>query len=176
MNTFTVDQSHSEIGFKVRHLGISSVKGAFKNYDVEIIGDSIDKLQVKFSAKVSSINTSNIDRDAHLASGDFFNSDEYPTIDFVSNVFDTNDGNLVGDLTIKGVTHPITLTMEYYGSQKDPWGNSKHGFKLQGKINRTDYGLAYNSVMETGGLLIGEHVRFNIELELLETSPQMAEA
>jgi len=77
MNTFTVDQSHSEIGFKVRHLGISSVKGTFKNYDVEIIGDSIDKLQVKFSAKVSSIDTSNMDRDAHLASGDFFNSDEY---------------------------------------------------------------------------------------------------
>ena len=176
MNTFTVDQSHSEIGFKVRHLGISSVKGTFKNYDVEIIGDSIDKLQVKFSAKVSSIDTSNIDRDAHLASGDFFNSDEYPTINFVSNIFDANDATLVGELTIKGVTHPITLVMEYNGSENDPWGNSKHGFELQGKINRTDYGLTYNSILETGGLLIGEDVSFNIEVEVLETSPQMTEA
>lgn len=176
MEKFTLDQSHSEIGFKVRHLGISSVKGTFRHYDVKIEGDSVQDLAVKFSANVSSIYTNNEGRDAHLTTGDFFDADNYPTIEFTSERINlTEDMVIKGFLTIKGVTRPVELNFEYNGAESDPWGSEKHGIEIYGSINRTDYGLVYNSILESGGVLIGDEVKLNIDIQVLENVTEMSE-
>lgn len=164
MKKMIIDNTHSEIGFKVRHLMISTVKGNFNSFS----GGVNENGDVDITINVNSINTGNDDRDNHLKSSDFFNSEEYPTINFKSNVNDISSDIISGDLTIKGVTKEVILSSNYNGSGVDPWGNVKHGWEIVGSINRNDFGLTWNVPLEAGGLLVSEDVKLFIDLQMVE--------
>ena len=163
MKRMTIDSAHSEIGFKVKHLMISTVKGNFNTF-----GGGIQKDGAVFvSINTGSINTGNEDRDGHLKSGDFFNSEEYPTIEF-SGTISEDMNTITGNITIKGVTKEITLNTEYNGMSVDPWGNTKHGWEITGTINRNDFGLTWNAPLETGGVLVSEEVKLSMDIQMME--------
>ena len=166
---WVLDPAHSELQFKVKHLMITTVTGSFNDFSAELTTDSEDfqHAAISFKAGVDSIDTGNKDRDGHLKSGDFFNAEAFPSISFVSSSFtkDGGDYKLVGELTIKEVTKSVTLDVEFGGTAQDPWGNTKAGFTLSGKINRTDFGLTYNAALETGGVMLSEDVRILGELQ-----------
>jgi polyisoprenoid-binding protein YceI len=165
MKKMTIDYAHSEIGFKVKHLMISTVRGKFGSFGGEINETG----ELNFSINVESINTNNSDRDAHLKSSDFFDVENYPKITFAAKNFDIKSGHISGEITIKGITKEIIMTSEYNGVSVDPWGNKKHGLEVTGKINRSDFGLTWNAPLETGGVLISDEVTFNIDIQLLES-------
>jgi polyisoprenoid-binding protein YceI len=170
---WAIDPTHSEIGFKVKHMMFTNVSGKFGTYDATISAEEDDftKSSIEFSANIDSINTNNSDRDNHLKSADFFDAENHPKLTFVSSSFrNIADENyeLAGDLTIHGVTKSVKLATEFSGLMKDPWGNTKVGLNIEGKINRKDWGLNWNSALETGGVLVGEEVKLNIELQLLK--------
>jgi polyisoprenoid-binding protein YceI len=167
MATWILDPSHSEVQFKVKHLMITNVTGSFQviNASVETDSDSFSSAKVSFTADASSISTGNEQRDGHLKSGDFFDAAQFPQITFESASFNAAEGKLKGDLTIKGITKPVSLDVEFSGVNKDPWGNAKAGFSLSGKINRTDWGLHWNAALETGGVLVSEDVRIFAEVQ-----------
>lgn len=165
---WNVDASHSEVGFKVKHMMISTVKGAFEKFDASVETESDDFKNAKFSftAKVDSINTKNEDRDTHLKSEDFFNADEYPEVTFKSTAFDGN--KIVGDLTIKDVTKEVTLNTDFNGVAVDPYGQTKAGFEISGKINRKDFGLTWNAVTEAGSIVVSDTIQFEINLQFIK--------
>ncbi|MES2238727.1 MAG: YceI family protein [Bacteroidota bacterium] len=170
---WTIDPTHSEIGFKVKHMMFTNVSGKFESYDTNITteDDNFEKANIEFSADIDSINTNNTDRDNHLKSGDFFDSESYPKLTFKATSLTKNgdDYELAGDLSLRGVTKAVKLPAEFSGLMKDPWGNTKAGLNISGKINRKDWGLNWNSALETGGVLVGEEVRLNIELQLIKS-------
>jgi polyisoprenoid-binding protein YceI len=175
---WSIDPTHSEVHFKVKHLVISTVTGAFKSFNGKAISTSgeFENAKVNFSIDVDSIDTNQTQRDAHLKSADFFETDKYPTIDFESTSFTKvkgDDYKLSGKLTMHGVTKPVELDVEYGGSEKDGYGNVKHGFEVSGKINRKEFGLTYNSITEAGGLALGEDIKLlaNIQVAQLEAVP-----
>lgn len=163
--TYNVDREHSSIGFKVAHMMISNVKGGFDKFSGNFEYDEkTKKIKTLVGAiDVNSINTNNEKRDKHLKSADFFDVAKYPDIKFV--LTKTDSKYAYGKLTMHGVTKEIKLELQNNGSIKDPWGNIRVGLSLDGKINRKDFGLVYNSVLETGGITIGDEVTLNIELE-----------
>jgi polyisoprenoid-binding protein YceI len=169
---WSVDAVHSEVGFKIRHLMIAYVKGTFKTFDASIYttGKDFTTAKVDFWIDASSINTGDVKRDEHLKSADFFDVENHKQITFFSGSIvktTTNDMyELWGELTIKGITKNIKLNLEFGGIMNDPWGNEKAGFTVTGKLNRTDWGLVWNSLMETGGMLVSEEVILSCELEL----------
>lgn len=170
---WAVDPTHSEIGFKVKHMMFTNVSGQFKNFTAtaETEGDNFDNAKFDFSADVDSVTTGSADRDAHLLSADFFNAEQFPKLTFTSTAFtkkNEGDYNLTGDLTVHGVTKPVTLDVEFGGIAKDPWGNTKAGFTITGKLNRKDFGLIWNAALETGGVLVGEDVKLAIELQFVK--------
>lgn len=170
---WNLDPTHSELQFKVKHLMITNVTGSFTDFSVEAESedDAFKNPNVSFSAKVASIHTANEQRDGHLKSGDFFDAEQFPEIRFVSTSVKHQDDehfDLTGDLTIKGVTKPVTLKVEFGGVAKDPWGNVKAGFTINGKINRADFGLTWNAPIETGGVLVSEEVRIFAEIQLVK--------
>ena len=161
---WTIDPTHSEIQFKIKHLVISTVTGNFGKFsgDVETDGDSFDNASVHFTVDVNSINTGNEQRDGHLKSPDFFDAASHPTADFVSTgVAKTGDNTfkLKGNLTIRGTTKPIELDVEFGGIMKDPYGNIKAGFEVTGKINRKEFGLQWHAVTEAGGVVVSDEVK-----------------
>lgn len=167
---WALDPSHSEIQFKAKHLMITNVTGSFGNINgnVEAEAEDFSNAKIAFSAQTGSINTGNEQRDGHLKSGDFFDSEKYPEIKFESTSMKKKSGNeysLEGNLEIKGVSKPVKLDVEYGGTQKDPWGNTKAGFTLNGKINRTDWGLTWNSALEAGGMLVSEDIKLHGEIQ-----------
>ena len=164
----TIDNTHSEIGFKVKHLMISTVKGNFGTFSGGVEEDG----NVSVSMNVNSINTSYADRDSHLKSADFFNSQEFPTIDF-SGKMSEDMNTITGEITIKGITKEVTLNTEYNGMSVDPWGNTKHGWEITGTINRTDFGLVWNAPLETGGVLVGEEVKLIMDIQMMEVQEEM---
>lgn len=169
--TWNIDPSHSSIRFAVDHMVISEVEGIFSTYEGSVIATKADfsDAKINFTVDVNSVNTDNAKRDAHLRGADFFETEKYPKMTFVStSVVKTGTGkyNLKGKLTLHGVTKEITLAMTYGGTTKDPWGNTKAGLKVTGVINRTDFGLKYNSVLEAGSLMIGEEVTITAKVEL----------
>ena len=172
---WVADPAHSEIGFRIKHLMITNVKGNFSDYQItaQTEGEEFIKAAISFSAKIASINTGNNDRDNHLRSADFFDAEQYPEMTFKATKASEVDGDgsydLEGDLTIKGITHPVKLGVEFGGVMKDPWGNTKAGFTISGKINRKDWGLTWNAPTEAGGLLVGEEVKLHIDLQLLKS-------
>lgn len=170
---WAVDPTHSEIGFKVKHMMFTNVSGKFNSFTAtaETEGDSFDNAKFDFSADVDSVSTGNADRDGHLQSADFFDAAQNPKLTFTSTAFTKeSDGEytLTGDLTIHGVTKPVTLDAEFGGIAKDPWGNTKAGFTLTGKLNRKDFGLTWNAALETGGMLVSEDVKLAIELQFVK--------
>ena len=168
---WAVDKSHSKVQFAVTHLIISEVTGQFKSFDadVEASKDDFTDAKIQFSADVNSINTDNEDRDKHLKSDDFFNAEKFPKLTFIGKSFKKVGGKnykLVGDFTIRDITKEVTLDVVYNGSVKDPWGNTKAGFKIKGEINRFDYNLKWNALMEVGGAVVGKTVSIVVDLEL----------
>ncbi|MDX9940789.1 MAG: YceI family protein [Bacteroidales bacterium] len=165
------DPTHSEIQFKVKHLMITTVTGYFREFSVnaETQDQDFSTAKVNFEAKTASVDTNNEDRDKHLRSGDFFESDKFPAMKFNSTKMEKVDDDtfkLHGELTIKDVTKPVTLNVDFGGTMKDPWGNLKAGFSLNGKINRKDWNLNWNAALETGGVLVSEEVRIFCEVQL----------
>lgn len=167
------DTGHSSVGFAIDHMVISEVEGNFTKFGgtLESSSDDFKDLKVTFDIDASSINTSHEKRDGHLKNEDFFNVKKYPKITFSSTSFTHIKGKkykLSGDFTMHGVTKTVELDVKYNGTIKDPWGNTRAGFKVTGELNREDYGLTYGKVMETGGLLIGHEVALNINLEVVK--------
>jgi polyisoprenoid-binding protein YceI len=177
---WSIDPSHSEITFSVRHLMISNVRGRFENFSgsVDFNEQEPARSMVDVQIEAASINTRDAQRDAHLKSADFLNVDEYPTLTFKSKrveQIDENHAGLVGDLTIRGVTNEVVLDVEYAGQSKTPWGSTSAGFSASTKINRKDWGLVWNVGLETGGVLVGDDVNINIELEIVKQAVTEAE-
>ena len=169
---WSIDPTHSEVGFKVKHMMFTNVSGTFAAYDATITteDDNFENANFEFSANIDSISTNNTDRDNHLKSADFFDADNFPKLTFKASSFtkDGDDYEITGDLSIKEVTKPVKFPVEFSGLMKDPWGNTKAGLNIYGKINRKDWGLNWNSALETGGVLVGEEVKLNIELQLIK--------
>lgn len=167
---WAIDPSHSEIQFKVKHLMISTVTGSFKEFgaEVELEGDDLTSAQVRFWANTDSIFTNDEKRDGHLRSGDFFESGKYPKLSFTSTRIEGSGSawKMTGDLTIKDVTRPVTLDVEWSGVAKDPWGNTKAGLNLSGKLDRKEFGLTWNAGLEAGGVLVSDEVRILAEVQL----------
>lgn len=168
-----LDPAHSELTFKVKHMMIANVKGEFKNFTVEVDGDDILKSTLNVSVDASSINTNNTDRDNHLKSADFFDVENHKELTFKSTSFkkkDDDEYELKGILTIKGISKEVALEVEFGGINKDPWGNEKAGFSVEGKINRKDWGLSWNAALETGGVLVSEEVKIAGEIQFVKQS------
>lgn len=170
---WAIDPSHSKITFKVKHLMISNVLGNFREFDGEVstVGDDFSKSVISLSINAASVDTNIADRDTHLKSADFFDVENHPKITFDAiGLTDLGDDlyKLKGNLTIKGISKPITLNVEFGGVTPDPWGNVKAGFSVTGKINRKDWGLTWNSALETGGVLVGEDVKIDCDIELVK--------
>lgn len=168
---WALDPTHSEVQFKVKHLMITNVTGNFGTFSVsaETEGDDFTKSSIRFSADINSINTNNEQRDGHLKSADFFDAENFATLNFTANEFkkvDDENYEMFGDLTIKDVTKNVKLNVEFGGINQDPWGNTKAGFTINGKINRKDFGLNWNAPLETGGMLVSEDVRLMAEIQL----------
>lgn len=168
---WSIDKSHSKIGFSVTHLVITEVEGQFKNFEAKITtaSENFDNASIEFTADVNSIDTYNEKRDNHLMSDDFFNAEKFPKLIFKSKSLkkiDDKNYKLVGDLTIRDITKEVTLDAKYSGTITDPWGNTKAGFKIDGDINRFDYGLKWDAAIETGGLVVSKDVKLIINLEL----------
>lgn len=167
--TFDIDTGHSAVDFKIKHLGISNVKGSFHKFTgtFEFEEGKQESWKVEAVIDVASIDTGDEKRDAHLLNEDFFNVEKNPTMTFKSTGVKAHDGDyqLLGNLTMNGVTKPVTLDLKFNGQIADPWGNIKVGFTAEGKINRKDYGLSYGKVLEGGGLMIGHEVKIMLEIE-----------
>ena len=169
MKKWTVDTAHSEIGFSVKHMMISKVKGNFSSYNAEVEANEEDLIgaAIDFTIDVASISTNNVDRDNHLRSADFFDAESHPHITFKAKEIEKkgSDYELTGDLTIKGVTHPTTFEVEYGGKGTNPWGVEVVAFNAESKINRKDFGLTWNQSLETGGVLVGEDIKITLDLQ-----------
>ena len=168
-----LDPVHSEIGFKVRHMMLTNVSGKFQNFSgfIERTEDSFDKAVFSFTGEVNSITTGNEERDAHLLSADFFNAEEFPEMVFVSTSFtkiNDKEFELTGDFTIHGITKTLKLEAAFEGINKDPWGNTRAGFTLNGKMHRKHWNLNWNSLLETGGMMVGEEVALSIQLQFIK--------
>lgn len=165
-----IDPTHTEVQFKVKHLVISTVTGFFKKFSgsVESESNDFDGAQVSFSLDVNSIDTNQTDRDNHLKSPDFFAAEQYPTIDFTGSLTKVagTEYKLDGALTIRGITKAIVLDVDFGGTIVDPWGNTKAGFEINGKLNRKDFGLNWNALTEAGGMVVSEDVKLHINAEL----------
>lgn len=168
--TWNLDASHSEIQFKVRHMMISNVTGHFEKFNatVETEGDDFSTAKINFTADIDSISTKNEQRDGHLKSEDFFDAANHPQLTFEGSKLEKindEDYKLHGTLTLRGVSKPITLDVEYGGTIQDPWGMTRAGFSVEGKINRKDYGLSWSAVTEAGGLVVSDEVKLIATVE-----------
>jgi len=169
---WALDATHSELGFKIKHLMISNVSGRFNSFDVtaETGDDNFGDADISATIDVSSIFTNNEQRDGHLRNSDFFEIEKYPNIVFKSTVVkaDGEDLEVTGDLTMKDITKSITLKVEFAGITKDPYGNVKAGFSFAGKLNRKDWGINFNAALETGGVMLGEEIKYEGEIQLVK--------
>ena len=178
--SWVIDASHSEITFSVRHMMISNARGRFENFSgtVDFNEQEPAKTLIDVQIEAASINTRDPQRDAHLKSADFLNVEEYPYLTFKSKrveLVNETHARLVGDLTIRSVTNEVVLDVEYAGQSKSPWGLVSAGFSASTKINRKDWGLVWNVGLETGGVLVGDDVNINIELEITKQAVTEAE-
>ena len=174
MKQLVIDPAHSDLGFKIRHLMVSNVKGTLTDYSggMKYSMDNMEDAEIRFEAEVKSISTGNADRDAHLNNEDFFNTERFPKMYFESTQVNLNNGKMKGEMTIKDTTKEIELDVEYNGKSVDPWGNTKHGFEITGTINRSDFNLTWNAPLETGGLLLSDEVKLTLDVQMLEMVEQ----
>lgn len=168
--TWQLDPSHSTVGFTVRHMMVSKVRGKFADFtaDIEITDDPTTS-RVEATVQMASVDTGDAGRDEHLRTGDFFDIAEHPTMTFRSTSITPagDDFALTGDLTVRGVTKTVTFDLEVGGVAKDPWGGTRTGFTATTEISRKDFGLEYNAALETGGVLIGDTVKIELEIEAM---------
>ena len=165
--TWTVDPAHSEVGFIARHLMVSKVRGQFKDFAAVVtVAQPFEQSTVEAAVQLASIDTNSADRDTHLRSGDFFDIENNPAMTFKSTK--VTDNSLEGDLTIKGITRPVTFDLEFGGLSADPWGGTRAGFEATTEINRKDFDLTWNVAIEGGGLLVGEKVKIALDVELVQ--------
>ena len=167
-----IDPSHSRVQFKVKHLMISNVLGSFKEFEgkATMVENDFSSAVVNFSINTASIDTEAADRDTHLKSVDFFDVENFPKIEFEGKGMtqkDEENYELKGNLTIKGISKPVTLSVEFGGLMTDPWGNKKAGFSVTGEINRKDWGMVWNAALETGGVLVSDKVKLLCDVEFL---------
>lgn len=167
--TYKIDKSHSEAVFQVRHL-LTKVRGRFSDFEGTVQFDEANPAQssVNFTIQATSIDTSEADRDKHLRTADFFDVEQFPTITFHSKritATGSDSYDVVGDLTMHGVTKEVTLPVSHLGKAKDPWGNERMGFEAETTINRKDYGLSWNAALETGGFLVGDEVKIQLQIQ-----------
>lgn len=168
---WVIDQSHSEIQFKAKHLMITTVTGKFTEYEatIETEDNDFSSAKISFTADVNSITTGNDQRDEHLKSDDFFSADKFPILKFVSNKMEKVSGDeykMTGDFTIRDVTKEVTFDVEFAGVKKDPYGNTKAGFEISGKVNRKDFGLKFHVLNEAGDLLVSDDIKILCEVQL----------
>jgi polyisoprenoid-binding protein YceI len=168
---WVIDPMHSEVQFKVKHLVISTVTGFFKSFEgtMETESSDFENANISFALNIDSIETNQSQRDAHLKSADFFDAEKHPQITFKSTSFkntgEEDEYKLTGDLTIKGVTKPVTLNAEFGGSADDFYGNTKAGFEVTGKINRKDFGLTWDGITEAGSVVVGEDIKLMMNVQ-----------
>ena len=173
--TWNLDLSHSSVEFAVKHMVISSTKGRFATYEVDANVDEQDLANSSATVRIdaASVDSRDEKRDAHLRSADFFDAENHPYITFTTKRLEPKGGDdykLIGDLTIRGITKEVSLDGEVTGPVKDPWGGTRFGISAQGKVNRKDFGLTWNGVLEAGGLLVGDDVKLSIETELVKAA------
>ena len=173
-----LDHTHSELGFRIKHLMISHVSGSFKNFGAEVVmEEDFSSAQIHLTAEMASIFTNNEQRDTHLRTSDFFEVEKFPELSFQSTRIEKLDSDtftLHGNLTLKGTTKPVQLNVEYSGVTKDPWGGERAGFVVTGKINRSDWGVNFNSLLETGGVALGEEVKVISEIQVVKQAIAVA--
>lgn len=174
--TYTIDPAHSRFGFVARHAMVTKVRGQFNEFDgtIEVDANDPTKSSAELVIQAASIDTRNAERDAHLRSNDFFAMDEYPEIRFVSTAIEPGDDEdhfrVTGDLTIRGVTKPVTFDLEFTGAAIDPWGNIRIGLEGSTVVNRKDWGVSWNTALEAGGVLVSENVTIEFEIEGIKNS------
>ena len=173
MATYTIDPAHTEVTFKIRHLMISNVTGHFTKFSgkMESSKDDFTDADINFEADIDSIDTNNEQRDGHLKTGDFFDAAQYPKLVFQSTSFDKVSGEIYklnGNLTLHGVTKPITMSAELGGAAKDLYGNSRIAFEISGSIHRKEYGLEWNAALETGGVALSDEVKLLLNVQLIK--------
>lgn len=173
MSTYKIDPMHSEITFKVKHLMITNVTGSFQEFDasMESAEENFSDAKINFSANVNSISTNNEQRDTHLKSEDFFEAEKFPALQFVSTSLVSKGGSdyvLNGDLTIKGNTKPVSLNVEFGGTMTDFYGQNKAGFEINGKINRSDFGLTWSAVTEAGGVVVSDEIKLHMAVQMVK--------
>jgi len=179
--SWKIDNAHSLVEFSVRHMMISTVRGRFERFSgtVEFNENDPAASSVDVQIEAASINTNEPQRDNHLRSADFFEAETYPYLSFKSTrveKVDENNGRIYGDLTIRNVTRPVVLEIEYNGQAKSPWGTTSAGFTANTKINRKEWNLVWNQALETGGVLVGDEIKIHIELEIVKIAQEAAEA
>ena len=178
--TWALDPVHSEIDFKIKHLMISTVTGHFNKFNLVAETETEDfntAKKVEFTADVSSIDTKHEQRNGHLLSADFFDVEEYPELKFIGKSYKIEDGEgkISGELTMHGITKPITLHVEFGGVIQDPYGQTKAGFTVTGKLSRKEFGLSWGAVSETGNVLLSDEVKINAEIQLIKQQAQPVE-
>ena len=165
--TWAVDPAHSDVAFVARHLMVTKVRGRFTDVSGTVtVADDFDASTVSAAAAVASVDTGNADRDTHLRSADFFDAETYPEITFVSTA--VTPDSLTGDLTIKGVTKPVTFDLDFGGVATDPWGNTKAAFEARTDVSRKDWGLTWNAALEGGGVLVSDKVTISLDIQLVK--------
>jgi polyisoprenoid-binding protein YceI len=174
MTKWAIDPAHSTVGFKVKHLMISNVKGSFKEFGGQAVtnGNDFSTATISLSINASSIDTEAADRDTHLKSADFFDTANFPTITLDgTKLKDLGDDTyeLTGELVMKGISRKVVMSVEYGGLMTDPWGNVKAGFSISGKLNRKDWGLNWNAALEAGGVLVGDEIKIVGDVQLIKT-------
>jgi polyisoprenoid-binding protein YceI len=179
--SWNIDPAHSHVQFAVRHMMISTVRGEFENFsgEIDFNPEQPEKSHVSVRIDPASINTRQADRDNHLRSADFFNVAEYPAILFESKRVEPtgrNAGRVIGDLTIRGITHEVVLDVEFAGLARSPWGTTSAGFSATTSLDRKDWDLTWNQALETGGVLVGDKIKINVELEIVKQEQETAEA
>jgi len=170
---WVLDPTHSELSFKIRHLMISNVSGSIKDFQVsaETRDDDFSTAQISVVGDMASVSTNQEQRDTHLRTADFFEVEKHPQFQFKSTRIEkAGDGTfaLYGDLTLKGITKPVQLNVEFNGIAKDPWGNEKAGFLITGRINRSEWGVNFNGVLETGGVMLSDEIKINSEIQMVK--------
>lgn len=170
--TYAIDPSHSQVGFKVRHLVVSKVRGTFDEFDATLhVAEQPVDSSVEVTVQLASIDTRDAGRDGHLRSADFFDVENHPTMTYRSTaVREVGDGRLEvdGELTVLGVTRPLRLQATFEGVAKDPWGNTKVAFSATGKLNREEFGITWNQALESGGVLVGKDIDLEIEAQFVQ--------
>lgn len=171
--TWKIDPAHSEIQFKVKHLMITTVTGYFKKFDLDVETASEDfntATGIKFNAAIDSIDTNNAQRDAHLKSADFFDGEQHSQLRFIGTKYESNgeEGKLHGELTIRGISKPVTVNVAFGGTVVDPYGQTKAGFTVTGKISRKEFGLTWNAVTEAGSVVVSDEIKINAEVQLIK--------